>query len=307
MRANKASLGLLCALLLGAQAPAPTDSVTVTGQKEREAINAFIQSLAMPNHLTGKLARWETGICPIAVGVRQEAARFVTQRLKDVAAQVDAPLNKDPTCKPNIQIVFTTQPQALLDNIKKNHQAFLGYADNSAQRRELATFRRPIQALYLTQTVDARGKAQIDSSKTTDALEIQMPCSICKSPPYFTMRLPGATAATVTGGRMLEDGMRSTFYNVIVVADPGRLADAEMGALSDYIAMLALSHVRGLDKCQDLSSIVNLLPEGCEKPSGLTASDAGYLRGLYHMDAGQMAHGQRDFVAYQMGQAQAGH
>jgi hypothetical protein len=121
------------------------------------------------------------------------------------------------------------------------------------------------------------------------------------------MRIPGASAGAVTGSRAWGDGLRSTFYNEIVVADPTKLVELEMGPLSDYVALLALSQVQGLDKCQGLSSIVNLLPEGCEKPAGLTASDAGYLRGLYHMEAGQMAHGQRDFVAEQMEQTLEGH
>lgn len=305
MRKNRISLALFCPLLLGAQAPAPSDSVTVTSEKERATINGFVQSVTVPNRLTGKLARWETPICPIAMGVRKKAAQFITKRLKDVAQQAGAPVDQDASCKPNIQIVFTTTPQGLLDNIRKQQEAFLGYADTKAQRDKLALFQDPIKALYLTQTVDLRGKAQIDSGKTSGQLEIQMYCDIC-APPYFTMRIPGASAGAVTGSRALGDGLRSTFYNVIVVADPTKLVELEMGPLSDYVTLLALSQVQGLEKCQGLSSIVNLLPPGCERPAAMTVADMGYLRGLYRMNAEQQSAGQRDFVAWQMGQALTG-
>jgi hypothetical protein len=281
MRTSRITLSLACALVLGAQAPAPS------------------------NRLTGKMARWETGICPIAVGLRKEATQFITHRLKDVAAKIDAPVDQSPSCKPNIQIVFTTQPQALLDSIKKKQEAFLGYADTTVQRQRLAAFKGPVQALYLTQTVDLRGKAQIDSGKTSGNLEIDMPCDICM-PPYFTMRIPGASAGAVTGSRALGDGLRSTFHNVIIVAEPGKLVEHEMGALADYIALLALSQVQLLEQCQNLPSIVNLLPPGCERQAGLTAADMGYLRGLYHMNAEQQLAGQQGFVAYQMEQALTG-
>ena len=54
-----------------------------------------------------------------------------------------------------------------------------------------------------------------------------------------------------------------------------------MGAVGDYIAMLALTQLSSLDTCQALPSIVNLLAPGCaQKPDGLTENDVAYLRGL---------------------------
>lgn len=318
MRANRVVLALACALGLGAQAPAPSDQVTVTGEKERKAIEGFVTSLAMPTRLTGKMARWETGICPIAIGLRKQATQFILQRLKDVAVQVDAPVNKSPSCRPNIQIVFTTTPQALLNSIRKKQDAFLGYADTVAQRDALAVFQGPIQAWYLTATRDLAGKTEVDSGRMPGAGGgIMIPCPTLFIPPYLPSgecsgslkeirSARPASALLTTGSRALGDGLRSTFHNVIVVADPTKLVELEMGPLSDYIALLALSQVALQAQCQTMPSIVNLLPLGCERQVGLTPADLGYLRGLYHMNAGQMMSGQQSFVAYQMEQALAG-
>ena len=122
---------LLCAGAAAQPTAPPVENVTVTGTKSRETINSFVQSLVVPTHATDKLARWQTGICPIALGLKPAFLQFITQHIKDAAKKVGAPVDGDPACAPNIEIVFTTTPQALLENIKKNHAGFLGYYDGS--------------------------------------------------------------------------------------------------------------------------------------------------------------------------------
>jgi hypothetical protein len=99
----------------------PTENVTVSGTKSREVIQDFVNALAAQTPTMGKIARWETGICPITTGLLPRDATFVTERLKKVAASVGAPVSTDKACKHNIEIVFTRTPQALLDNVKKDH------------------------------------------------------------------------------------------------------------------------------------------------------------------------------------------
>ena len=81
MRANRIALCLACALLCGAQTPAPSDRVTVTGEKEvsRKIIDDFIASQAAPTEALDKMARWNVPVCPMAVGVPKDFARFVSQ------------------------------------------------------------------------------------------------------------------------------------------------------------------------------------------------------------------------------------
>lgn len=226
--------------------------------------------------------------------------------MKDVAARVGAPVNGDPSCAPNIEIVFTTAPQALLDNVKKDQPGFLGYFDNQAQRDRLATVIHPVQAWYTTATRDLNGKVEIDSGKTLGpGLEVYLPCpeqpgGVC------LMHLPNAHAAAVTGSR-LGDGLKSGLYNVIIVADPTKLVDYEVGSLGDYIAMLALSQINSLDSCQQLPSIVNMLAKTCDrKTSALTDNDIAYLRGLYKMSPSGTLGVQQDEIAYQMEQSLLG-
>jgi hypothetical protein len=298
---NRATLLLLMVLAGAAQAqPAPpTESVTVTGARSRQVLDQFVQSFAAPTRMTGKLARWEDGVCPVTVGLKPTFTKFISARVKDIAVQVGAPVNAQPGCKPNIEIVFTTAPQALLDTVRKQNVAFLGYADNEKQRDALAKVSRPIQAWYLTASRDLRGNTLVDSAKALPT-EITLPDPY-HNPPFITV-LTKQGAMSVTGGR-LGDGMRSSLYHVIIVADPTKLADYEIGTLADYIAMLALAHLSSLDACQTLPSIVNALARDCARPAmALTANDLGYLRGLYAMGPGRNLRGQEDAIAFQMQQ-----
>ena len=279
--------------------PGAPENVTVTGTKSREVMRGFVQSLAAPARLTGKMARWGEGICPVTVGVRPEFAKFINRRLKEVAAQAGAPVSERASCRTNVEIIFTTTPQDLLDNVRRKQPVFLGY-HNSSQAEKLATVTHVIQAWYLTATRDAHGAVQIDNPRPAGLInKMEVPCDLC---PGGKMDIYPPQVAAVSGSR-LGDGLRSEFYNVIIVADPTKLLTYEMGELSDYIAMLALTQVSSQDTCQQLPSILNMLAEGCDrKAAALTENDLAYLHGLYKAAPDQTLATQQDQIGYQMEQ-----
>jgi hypothetical protein len=249
-----------------------------------------VHSFAAPTYLIGKIGRWEEGICPITVGLRPAATRLVTKRVRAAAALVGAPVDARASCKPNLQILFSSHPQILLDNVRDNSPEFLGYYRNNAELKALATVTHPIQAWYMTATKDFHGQTVIDSSKPEGpGLEIGRG--------FF---FPNAHAAVVSGSR-LGDGLHATFYRVTIVVDPDRLVEYELGSLADYIAMLSLTQLSAQGTCQQLPSIVNLLAAGCaNKADMLTDNDLAYLRGLYKMSPNLTLRSQQDEIAYQM-------
>jgi hypothetical protein len=283
---------LLLASLTGAAAQPATESVTVTGERTREEqIQGFVQSRAAPSVRLGKIARWEAGICPAAAGLKPELIRFVVQRLKAIAAEVGAPVNPNASCRTNVEIIFTPAPQALLDNVRKNQEDYLGYHANAAQAARLAKITHTIQAWYATGTIDSNGSVQADLKRRGMPFCMDEPeCRIVTDVP------PSA----VTGSR-LTNGLHSGFLNVIIVADRGKLLDREIGAVTDYISVLALSQPGSLDDCAALPSILNLLASACAAaPAAISAADENYLRGLYRMTPDALLSAQRGEIAYQM-------
>lgn len=284
----------------------PPESITVTvARPSDETIKSFVETRAAPTRMLGKMARWRRGICPLTLGLGDKYAKFVTQRIRDIGAAVGVPVNSDPNCKPNIEVLFTTQPQAFMDNVRKSAPAFLGYYDNNSQADEMAKVTHPIQAWYSTESVDYNGSGQIDTAKcggrgtSLNVLPLQVTGEI-QPQGFVTIDLSCARVMQWTGFRV-NSGQDSGFYNALIVAEPAKLTDYEVGSLADYITLLALSQPASLDICQQLPSISNLLAKGCTSASSkITDGDLAYLQGLYKVPSGYAFSAQRDGMQYEM-------
>jgi hypothetical protein len=265
-----------------AEAPLPTESVTVTGTKLREVFQDFLRGFVAPTYMTGKIARWERRLCPLVVGQNTHFTTFITQRIKAVALAAGAPVNTEASCKPNIEIVFTTTPQALLDNVRRHQAYYLGYAETSTQVEKLATVTRPIQAWYATETQDANGRRWVDSAIR----------------PGVNGEFLFDFDAYASSGSRINNGIKSGFNHVLIVVDSAKLAGEKIVPVADYISMLALTQVSSLDACQHLSSIVNIQAADCDHAvDGLTPFDLAYLQGLYRMSADRELMFQRNDIA----------
>jgi len=254
------------------------------------AISAFVDNHSAVTRL-GKIARWEEGVCPGVTGLPAGFSKYILKRVRDVATAAGAPVNADESCKANIDIVFTTKPQGLLDSIRIKDPFLLGYFDSGAQADEMAKVSRTIQAWHATQTVDARGHALVDSRNNA----------------------AGGTAQTSNAqnslGNRLGDGLHSSYFHAIIVADPGKLGDYEIGTLADHIAMLALAQPAAQEACGELPSILDMTSAQCHKDAPaktMTAADTGYLRGLYQADPGASLRTQKDGIAFRVKEGLAG-
>jgi hypothetical protein len=277
----------------------PTEKVTVTapGLLPDAVLHDFIKSYTAASPASGKAARWRTGVCPIAAGLPPAASKLITDRIRQVAAQAGAPVGAE-SCKPNIDIVFTLDPQPLLDRVRAKTPLLLGYHE-VAQEKDLATVIHPIQAWYTTQTVDLHGEPHVD-----DKLHNQggFYTGSPFGPKYGTIYFPEGHVEHATGSH-LGDSVSSELYRVIIVVDLPKLNGYTIGALADHVAMLSLAQTQAFGLCQPVASIANLVSIPCDaavKSNEITGNDLAYLRGLYSVDPyGSLAQ-QRDGIASRM-------
>lgn len=312
------SAGLALIVITGSEAGAatptsvamglPPESVTVTATKPSEAaIEHYVEKRMVPTRMVNKMARWRRPICPLTAGLGDKYAKYVSQRIRDVAAAVGAPVSTDPACKPNIEVVFTTAPQAFMDGVRKTGPAFLGYHDSNSQADQMAKVRFPIQSWYATESLDTDGSAQVDSGQcngigtTINAFNVvQTPGDSGGAPVPIILNLSCARVMHWNGARV-NNGFDSGFNNILIVAEPAKLYDYEVGSLADYVTMLALSQPRGEETCQDLPSISNLLVRGCTSAATkITDGDLAFLKGLYHVPSGYGLEAQQTAIRYQM-------
>jgi hypothetical protein len=238
----------------------------------------------------GKIARWKRGICPLTLGLTPKLNLFVNQRIIRMAMAAGAPLDDREPCRPDLLVIATGEPQALMDFVRLKRPILLGFHYKS-QAARIATMRLPIQAWYSTATEDFNGFIQGD----LPALDVM------KAIPGGADSVSGSTA--VSGNRAIGNGLKSELTTAIVVIDTTKIEGRQIGALADYVAMLALSQARSYEECQPVPTITNLFAASCvdgTRPDGITDIDTTYLRGLYKMDAGRTLLGERSSIAYEM-------
>src|SRR6188508_2766126 len=120
---------LVLAFLLAAtpalgQTPPPVsgemETVYSDAMKERDQTLArrFVQSLLKsPITMEDQYAKWTVPVCPHVYGLAPGPTYVVERRIRDVAAQVGAPVDRDEFCRHNVSIIVTEDPQATLDSI----------------------------------------------------------------------------------------------------------------------------------------------------------------------------------------------
>jgi hypothetical protein len=270
----------------------PLSEVTVIGKMDahtlNRAVDQFVQSHAKPGALSGQVGRWRESICPTVSGLQSAAGKFVSREITDVARSVGAPTPvAGKKCTVNIEVVFTPEPQALLDHIATKYRPLLGYY-RRPELKQVITFTHPVQAWYVT------GTRALNYLPPIVGFSQPPPCPTCDLTALFGTGLKIDSAASDgTSGlgasgnpeSHLTRGLRSEFVHVLIIADSKAVAKYAVRSISDYIALLALTRVTSLDSCSGLSSIVNLFAADCaDPPAAITTADTAYLKALYAAD-----------------------
>jgi hypothetical protein len=288
--------------------------VTVEGAAKPKVIEQqarrFTETFAAPTVKIGQVARWHEPVCVQVEGVIPAQADQIKARVEEVAKDVGVPVEK-PGCASNIQIVFTSEPQGLIEKVAKRDERLLGFHYREDLKKVKAVT-RPIQSWYETATQRGGGnRGGIAFAKATDATgqPITNP---------GTGVLPGQAAGGGDGvdspdsllpiacgdNPHFTSCLRSLFRNVLVVVDSRALQGKDLAAVADYVSLLALAQPRSLDGCNSLASIVDMLAKtacpGRDPPDGLTSADAAYLTALYNIDPDAKMIGQLDDLSGRM-------
>jgi len=280
---------VLAASAFAQTSPKPPETVVVTGQRVDDKtlnsiVSQFIDVHAARNRKTGQYMRDAAGpICPITEGLPPAFNAFVTARVLKVAHDVGAPTDAGGTCKPNVEILFTDQPQAVVDALaKRTNGAILGmhFVHESS---ELTLVKHPIQGWYVTGSRYAENAIEPVLSVSADGRTTKPGDDKSLGVDDAYRNAP----ERVFLGSKIPMRRVSTIVNALIIVDTSKLAGHEIGPVSDYIAMLALSQPASLDACNAFPSILDLMSDDCgarEKPQALTDSDIAYLKGLYTAD-----------------------
>ena len=292
---------LACAPLVGAAAqgnqPASADKtaasttvgeVVVKGARKtkpsaafQQAVSGFVAAQSQPSHI-GLLARYMTPVCPSVVGLTQRFAEYISQRITEVAAQAGAP--RGSCLRSNVRVVFTSQPQKLMDYVRAKDPGLLGY-HFLQEERTLAAFQGPIDAWHMTGT---RGW---DGASWADDATNQKDPNVAKGGHYATASL---------GAGRLRGTVSSEFLFALVVVDSARVEKLPIGRIADQIAMMVLTNPKRSRTCSALPTLLDSLNPDCPASASLVSFspyDEALLKGLYASDAQATGATQRNDIA----------
>jgi hypothetical protein len=287
---------LICAIWLIAGAalaqPAPTGSspakpqppdvgeVVVQGHEPMtpksfaDAVGKFVHDEGRPGPL-GQISRWAKPVCPVAEGLTPALDDFVAKRIEDVATRVGVPGQGDCQDGADVLVVFTTEPDQLMADVRNHHETLLGF-HYVGETRSLAAFEPPMKSWYVTMTV-APGFTNVDSANGR------------LLPNYGASHFPPP--------------MKSELVFVLVVVDSNLLEGQAIGPVADKIAMLALSKPATRDGCSSLPSIMDLLDPKCPSGAsaeGLSTYDEAYLKALYAYHSSEIMYFERQAIRKRM-------
>ncbi len=285
----------------GPERQAPSVSgVTVSPGAKPDALvdptSQFVRQHLPESAFSEQYPRFRDAVCVKVQGLPDEFNAFVAKRIVEVAKQVKAPLAASPDCTPNIHVIFTPAPQAQIDDIAKRKDILLGF-HWQADLKRVSTASQPIQGWYVTRVRDFTGRGHIELSG------------------IFGADLDGSDdkprGGGSTGGSRLSNGMSTEIVHTLIVADANKVADEKIGAVADYVSVLALARWKGLEHCNSaVSTVLNLMADGCDRntaPEQATTADLALLTSLYAVDPRESGPQQRASIASAMRAADKTH
>jgi hypothetical protein len=243
------------------QVSVPVETVTSEAQRAQDDDTAhrFVQSvLAQSPTMENQYAKWKAPVCPHVYGLTPTAAYVIEQRIKEIARQVGAPVDRNDPCIPNIGIIVTADPQKSFDSLA----ARAPYLVITSSRR--TKVEHPVETWYASMLRDYNGKLNFDQSWEDAGLD---------GPPMVPAQL-----SRLSTGQTAEMGAATVLVNAQAVTG------LSLGTLADYIALQTLAQSQVAGRCQNVPSIANLLLAGCDTANHveqLSDLDLALLTGLY--------------------------
>lgn len=291
LQASAQTAAAAAATSSGPQADAgqPVDEVVVRGRRMSEvkaelqdyALSFVRQVVALPPG--GGYARWNGGVCVGVHNLELSAAQYIVDRVSRQAADLGLEAGA-PGCRPNVMIIFATNPTTVAAYMVENEPKLfrpanavccmdLGY--DALQDFEQSD--APVRWWHVSMPVDARTGQRAIRLPQDDAIPV----------------------IAVAGPSRIHGGIRDDLSRVLIIVDATQLTGTTWQQIGDYLAVISLAQINPKADPSAFDSILNLFTNPAAY-SGLTDWDRTYLRALYSMDQ-ERTHGhQRNEVVSQM-------
>jgi hypothetical protein len=255
-------------------------------------LKSFVSNVTGPLMSDDPVPLWRTPVCPVLAGLAGDKGEQVFAHLESTLRGLGIPVGGI-GCRPNFQVVVTSQPEATIDAMAKTQ------SDEFGDARHLQSFMntaRPVRIWYSTvlptATVALSGggvgavTGVIGAGGSGAAL--------------------GTDSTSVASGVAMDStGTRFSYaaylpmVSVIAVVDLNQVVGFDWGQIADYVAMGGATQVNLDAKFGDAPTILRLFSAtGKDRLAGLSDWDKALLTELYRTDP--QARSQRFEVSMRM-------
>ena len=241
-----------------ADTPPPTPEVLVFAQrlKLEARITNFVYGITVLQNYEA-VARWQSPVCPQVTGLARQPGEFVLERVSEIARIAGAPLAKE-TCRPNLFIFVTSQPEELLQAMEKRYFAVSFGNAAPSQVDAFVNTPRPVRVwhspYWTPEGASPQGYGVPPSAQVLGG-------GLSSPPTYSTW----ATAASC----LHHPGSWTWNTYVIVGRRRRQLHGVSQGQFADYIAMVSLADIKPSAHPGDAHSILTLFADSPQVSSQL--------------------------------------
>jgi len=269
--------------------PRDKDEIVVTGARSVEATIDTVRELGIVE-TGGQYAGWRWRPCPQMIGWEPEHAAMVKARI-DTVVERYFPATANAACTPNVGIILSSDPGAVLARIKKAMpRTFAQFP--SEMRRIAQNDKNAVRVLLGVNLVNRDGRPiyQPEALRPPPGLEVLAPLS-------------GAVVQGVgIGNSRIGKTVRRDYTAGIVVVDVTRINGATFEALADHIALRVLTGARegAPDNVDSVLGLFEALDADQSPPTGLTDWDVALLGAYQDAPAADIAAAQIGSIARHM-------
>jgi len=250
----------------------PSLPMSKQARKELERqVKSFVSNVTGPPY--DPVPLWRTPVCPALAGLPKSEGEPVFAQLERTMRALGIPLGEI-GCRPNFQIVVSSQPEESIAEMAKTQPEALG------DTRHLQSFiskAQPVRVWYNTELAEHTSAALVMPASRTYGTGL------------------GPNLGTTGGGAAITyvDPTRPRFYfsayrplvGVIAVVDLRRVQGFDWNQVADYVAMAGLTRVNLEANFGDAPTILRLFSAAnTDRPTGLSDWDKALLTELYKSD-----------------------
>jgi len=249
------------------------EDVVVDARRLEDAAREFVDEVAHPVRRRG-MARWHRGVCVGVANLRAETARYLIERVSDVARGIGL-TSSEPPCQPTILIVATTDANAFTQQFIAMRPALFrpggsGMDQGGAALERFRSTNAAVRWWNISQPTDS----------DTGRPAVRMPGQCSHTCTGVGSAAQYAPQTDIRGAARLSSQYRQDLKRTFVIVDVDRLGEVTLDQLSNYIAMVALAQIDPNADTSRFETILNLFDEPASV-TGLSGWDQAYLEGLY--------------------------